>query len=69
MKSMPSNKELKELMKEVIEESDTPLDELTRNLIEIAVSQKHKSGGSNQSRRDFMEKTMNQYLADNMKGS
>ena len=66
---MPSNKELEELIKEVVEESKTPLDELTRNLIEIAISQKHKSGGSNQTRRDLMEKTMNQYLSDNIKES
>ena len=66
---MSSKKELEELLQEVVEESDSALDKLVRNLIEIAVSQKHKSGGSNQTRRDFMEKNMNQYLADNMKES
>ena len=61
---MSSKKELEELLQEVVEESDSALDKLVRNLIEIAVSQKHKSGGSNQTRRDLMEKTMNQHLTD-----
>ena len=64
MKIMSSKKELEELLQEVVEESDSALDKLVRNLIEIAVSQKHKSGGSNQTRRDLMEKTMNQHLTD-----
>ena len=65
MKSMPSKKELDELLQEVVEEADTELDKLARSLIEIAVSQKYKTEGSSQTRRALMEKTMNQYLTDN----
>ena len=59
-----ANDEFNKMLREAVENANTPLDDLIGELIEIAVSQKHKSGGSNSTRRDYMEKIMNEHLAN-----
>jgi hypothetical protein len=58
---MPSNQSTAELMRQLAEESKTDADEITNELIDIAMSLKHRSD-STTSRRDLMEKTLNQFL-------
>jgi len=58
---MPSNTSTIKLMKELAEKSKTDADLITNELLEIAMSLKHKAKSST-SRRDLMEKTMNQFL-------
>ena len=60
---MPSSNETSDLMKKLAEESKTDADLITNELLEIAMSLKHKAKSSS-SRRDLMEKTMNQFLVN-----
>ena len=60
----PTSEEIKELMRGVAEENVSQFDELIRDLIDITISLKHKSGGNNASRRNLMEKTMHQFLTN-----
>ena len=60
---MPSNNETANLMKELAEQSKTDADLISNEHLEIAMSLKHKAK-STSSRRDLMEKTMNQFLAN-----
>ena len=60
----PTSEEIQELMHIVADENVSQFDELIRDLIDITISLKHKSGGNNASRRNLMEKTMNQYLSN-----
>ena len=62
---MPTKKNIEAELREIINELDSKEDQVIRDLIETAVSQKHNSGTSIKSRRDFMEKKMYQYLIDN----
>jgi hypothetical protein len=59
------NDEFKKMLREVADNANTPLDDLISELIEVAVSQKYKSGGNNSTRRDYMEKIMNEHLSNN----
>ena len=61
---MPSKDELEAEYRAIASKLEHPGDQLIRDLIEITVSQKHNSGTSVRSRRDFMEKKMNQFLID-----
>jgi len=61
---MPS-KDLEAELREIANELESSEDKLIKNLIEITVSQKHDSGTSIKSRREFMSKKMSQYLIDN----
>ena len=63
-KVMPSKDELEAELRAIANKLEHPEDQLIRDLIEITVSQKHNSGTSVRSRRDFMEKKMNQFLID-----
>lgn len=58
---MSSNQSTAELMRQLAEESKTDADEITNELIDIAMSLKHRSD-STTSRRELMEKTLNQFL-------
>ena len=64
-----SNEDIKKVMLAAVEESKTELDQLIQELISTAISQRYKTGGNEKSRRDFMEKMMNQYISDNMENS
>ena len=59
------NDEFSKMLREVADKTNTPLDDLIGELIEVAVSQKYKSGGNNTTRRDYMEKIINEHLANN----
>jgi hypothetical protein len=61
---MPSTEELEAELRAIASKLENHEDQLIRDLIEITVSQKHNSGTSVRSRRDFMEKIMNQFLID-----
>jgi hypothetical protein len=61
---MPSTEELEAEFRAIASKLENHEDQLIRDLIEITVSQKHNSGTSVRSRRDFMEKKMNQFLID-----
>ena len=61
---MPSKDELEAEYRAIANKLEHPEDQLIRELIEITVSQKHNAGTSVRSRRDFMEKKMNQFLID-----
>ena len=65
----PTKEEIEELMRGVAEENVSQFDELIHDLIDITISLKHKSGGNNASRRNLMEKTMQQFLSDNQEKS
>jgi hypothetical protein len=54
------------LLKQLAEESKTDIDTISNELVEIAISLKHKSKSSS-SRRDLMEKTMNQHIINKEK--
>jgi len=64
---MPSADELATELRNIAKKLETNEDQLIRDLIEITVSQKHNSGTSIKSRRDFMERVLNQYLIDNVR--
>jgi hypothetical protein len=66
---MPSKEELEAEYREIASKLVNHEDQLIRDLIEITVAQKHNSGTSVRSRRDFMEKKMNQFLIDSKGGS
>ena len=63
---MSSSEDLANEIREIAKKLDSKEDQLIRDLIEITVSQKHNSGTSVRSRREFMEKKMAQYLIDNL---
>ena len=61
---MPSKEELEAELRAIASNIEIPEEQLIKDLIEITVSQKHNSGTSVRSRREFMEKKMNQFLID-----
>ena len=64
---MPSADELATELRNIAKKLETNEDQLIRDLIEIKKRKKHNSGTSIKSRRDFMERVLNQYLIDNVR--
>jgi|LWDU01.1.fsa_nt_gi hypothetical protein len=54
----------KDELKNIVDDLDTSLNELMRNLISVTLVEKYKSGGNKSTRRDQIQRYMDQYLLD-----